>query len=121
MNEKIGDDFLLLCKQNYFNKVTPSNNGSYLKEGYKKLVDIAKEYFKNGGYEEFSNFFLEGQYFIALWAAHLLIDYGNPSNNLLHTAIKIIKEYSDNPLAPIVSEEENQWLKANENKYKEYL
>lgn len=114
----IGDDFLLTCKKNYFSKVRPSNIESKSKEGYKKLVNIANEYFKYDKYEIFAGFFQEGQYFIQLWAAHLLIEYGKPSQDIIKSAIGIIKDYADNSSSPEVSKEEQQWLGLNEAKYK---
>ncbi len=121
MNENIGDTFLFQCKQNYLDKITPSNSMSHLKDGYTKLVSIANEYFENDRYEAFAGFLQEGQYFIALWAAHLLLEYGKPSIDLMRTAMKIIVSYSVNPLAQDVAEEEMQWLSVNTEKYKEYL
>lgn len=119
MNNNIADEFLLTCKQNRFDNITPANTSNYSKEGYIKIVDIAKAYFKKGKYKEFSDFFQEGHYLIPLWAAHMLIEYGIPSKNLKLEAMRIIKEYSDNPLAPEVAEEEKEWLRSNEYNYKE--
>lgn len=82
-----------MCRQNYFTKVTPSNKKSKLKPGYQKLIDIAGEYFKLGSYEKFAGFFQEGQYFIALWAAHLMLEYGNPSRELMIAAMNIVRAY----------------------------
>jgi hypothetical protein len=118
MSQDIGDQFLFTCKKNYFDKVTPSNIDSRPKEGYKKLVNIANEYFKRDEYETFAGFFQEGQYFIQLWAAHLLIEYGKPSQDIISSAIGIIKDYADNSLSPEVSKEEQQWLVLNEAKYR---
>lgn len=121
MNENFGNSFLLICKQNYFDKVTPSNDQSRLSEGYQKASNIAKEYFRNGKEEEFVGFFQEGQYFIGLWAAHLLLEYSTSNNNHVRSALKVIKNYTDNPLALEVAKEEKEWLNANFNTYKEYL
>lgn len=117
----MADSFLMQCRQNYFDGITPSNKQGYLKEGYKKIVFFAKQYFEKGEYEEFAACFVEGQYLIPLWAAHMLIEYGNPNKELLQASIDIIKEYSDNPLVPKVAEEERSWLNANAVKYSEYI
>jgi hypothetical protein len=114
----MGDDFLIGCRQNYFDKVTPASKESKLKPGYKKLVDIAGEYFRQNNYKAFAGFFQEEQYFIALWAAHLMLEYGNPSLKLMIAALNIVRNYSDNPLAPEVAQEERQWLDAYIDKYK---
>ena len=110
---KIGDEFLIICRENYFNKITPSNTDSIHKEGYKRLVEIAKEYFRINEYDKFIEFFKEGQYFIALWAAHLILAFGNPDQKTKDKALNVIKKYSENPLSEEVSSEEKTWLKAN--------
>lgn len=110
------ESFLLQCKQNYIEGITPSNSLSYEKKGYKKLVEISKKYFETNQYRHFAGYFLEGQYFISLWAAHMLIEYGHPDNDLYLIAINIIKEFSNNPLAPQVAKEENLWLIKNADK-----
>ena len=115
--EKIGDRFLMLCKQNYLNEITPATNTRRDKLGYRNLVDIAKEYFRKNEYNEFAGFFQEGQYFISLWAAHLLLEYGEPSKELSAKALNIIETYSNNPLAPEVAKEEAEWLVKNIGKY----
>jgi len=76
---KLGTEYLLQCKANYFDNITPSNKDGYDKLGYHKLVEIAKEYFENGGLEIFAGFFQEYQYIVDLWTAHLIIEYGNPN------------------------------------------
>ena len=117
----MGDSFLFQCKQNFIDGITPSNKLSSNKEGYKKLVSISKAYFENNRYEDFSDLFMEGQYLIALWAAHMLIEHGNPNKGVLKKSFRIIKDYSDNPLAQEVADEEKVWLKNNAEKFKEYL
>lgn len=113
----IGDEFLLTCKKNYFDKVTPSNKENRMKEGYKRLIDIANEYFRHNEYEEFAGFFQEGQYFIALWAAHLILEYGTANPEMTVAALNIINDYSNNPLAQDVANEEKKWLETNRDKY----
>lgn len=53
------------------------------KQEYKTLVEIAQSYFDRGLDEEFSNNFMEGQYLIPLWTAHLILEYGKPTNQLI--------------------------------------
>jgi hypothetical protein len=105
-----GVEFLVTCKGCYFNNITPSNPVSKDTKAYKHLVDITIHYIKQRGLEEFAGFFQDGQYFIDLWAAHLLIDHGKPNAELTERALNIIRTYSDNPLAPAVAEEEKAWL-----------
>lgn len=117
----ISNNFLIQCKQNYFEGITPSNTLNRSKEGYKKIVLYAQEYFNKNNYNEFAGYLMEGQYFIALWAAHLLLEYGEPNEDLTRIAIKTIIRYSDNPLAPNVAEEERLWLNSNMENYKKFV
>jgi hypothetical protein len=105
--------FIVICRDNYIKKITPSNKDSFTYEGYRKLVDIAKAYFDAKELESFVEYFQDGQYFINLWAAHLLIEFGNPPVNWRDKALEIILRYSDNPLAPDVAIEEKKWLELN--------
>ena len=41
------ESFLVICKQNFFEKITPANNLSRTKDGYIKAVAIAKKYLNN--------------------------------------------------------------------------
>lgn len=117
MNNDIIDQYLLLCKHTYLNKITPSGNTSKETKEYQELVNIAKEYFDNNRYTDFAGFLQEGQYFISLWTAHLLLEYGKASKDLIQQAILTIKTYSDNPLARDVANEEREWLKKNVEKF----
>jgi hypothetical protein len=121
MHQTLGDQFLLACKQNYFDRVTPSNILSRPKEGYKRVESIAKEYFKRGEYSEFAGFFQESQYFIPIWAAHMLLQYGTPDRDLKIASLNVIKNYTDNPLAPEVAQEEKDWIELNRERFKEYF
>jgi hypothetical protein len=79
------DRFLLICRQNYFDKVTPL-------------------------YLEFAGFLQEGQYLIALWAAHMMVEYGSPEKELRTQAHNVIKQYTNNPLEPTIAEQERDWI-----------
>jgi hypothetical protein len=115
------ESFLAACKRSFLEGITPSNKLNQEREDYTRIVRIAKEYFQKDLYNDFAGFFIEGQYLIPLWAAHMLVEYGKPNKYLMGTALNVIKDYSDNPLAPIVAEEEKQWLIENEKKYKDLL
>jgi hypothetical protein len=107
------ESFIGQCRLNYFDKISPSNEKSINSEGYLKLVEIAKSYFENDDEDAFYGYFQDGQYFIQLWVAHLVIKYGNPSSFWKNQALDIIRDYSDNPLAPEVAAEERRWLDEN--------
>jgi hypothetical protein len=117
----MAESFLMQCRQNYFEGITPSNKVNYEKEGYKKVIYYAQEYFISFKYEDFAGFLMEGQYLIPLWAAHMLVEYGKPNKELMIISLNTIKEYSNNILAPVVAEEEKEWLKENIEKYNQYI
>jgi hypothetical protein len=116
----LNNSFLLQCKENFLGGITPSNKSSYKKPGYVKLTQLAQEYFDNNRYDEFANYFQEGQYLVNLWAAHMIIEYGNTEGNLVKTAINIIRDHTVNPLAPVVAREEKEWLAENSEGLKRY-
>ena len=104
------DDFLWQCRANYFIGIRPGDQNAKNLDGYKVLVEIAKEYFRDERYDAFIGFFQEGQYFIQLWAAHLLLEYGKPKPQIRAMSLKIIEEYSTTPLHPEVAIQEKAWL-----------
>ncbi|HEX7906323.1 MAG TPA: hypothetical protein VF487_20755 [Chitinophagaceae bacterium] len=110
MINDIANNFLAICKQNFIDKITPANASNNSKSGYIELVKIAQEYFNRGAYEEFSGFLTEGQYFVSLWAAHLLLEYGKPDKLIFYRSLGTIIDYSENPLAIDVAKEEKIWL-----------
>jgi hypothetical protein len=113
----IGTRYLFQCKANYYNGIRPSNIESFNTEGFKKLVDIAKEYFDKGEIEDFSGFFEEYQYNVNLCTAHLILEYGDFNKELKIESIEIIKRYSTTPLDENLAKEEMEWLLENESKY----
>lgn len=120
MKQNLTDSFILMCKQNRIDNITPSNQESLLTAGYHKIVSIAQEYFNRGEYKEFSEYFQEGQYLVPLWAAHMILEFGTPPLDIMKDAIEVIERYSENPLSPDVAEQEKRWLIENLNKYKQY-
>jgi len=55
---------------------------------------------------------MEGQYFIQLWTAHLILEYGHPDLELKNRCLDEIIKYADNSLAPRVATQEKQWLES---------
>lgn len=109
----LADQFLFLCKRNFYEKITPSSINTKEEVGNKYLRVIALQYFDNGLYNEFCEFFKEGSYLVDLWAAHLFLDHGNNDIDISTKALEIIKRYSENPLTPNVAVEEKNWLCVN--------
>ena len=112
------ESFAEVCRIAYYEGVTPSNSLSQCNKTYKKLVNLAKTDFNNGRYTEFAGGFLEGEYFVFLWVAHMLLEYGKPNNELIDICLKVIENHSTNLLEKEVAMEEEEWLKINLAKYK---
>ncbi len=80
--EQKSDLFLVQCKQNYFDRIFPADSNAKETKGFQILKEIAQSYFAKNQYKEFEDFFMEGQYLIQLWAAHLILEYGTPTEIL---------------------------------------
>jgi hypothetical protein len=113
IEEKIS--YIVQCKQNYLSGIYPAGKGSKDKAGYELLVKIAKSYFDKNLYNDFASYFMEGQYLIQLWTAHLILEYGHPNEQLKNKCIDEIKKYADSSLLPEVSEQERRWLETYKN------
>ena len=101
--------FIIQCRANYILGIRPAHQQSKDTEGYTALVQIAKSYFDANRYDDFAGNFMEGQYFIDLWAAHLMLEYGQPNERQKEQCLEIIRRYTDNPLAPGAAIEEKIW------------
>ncbi len=102
--------YLFYCKENYVKGIRPADVNSKSKDGYKKLVEIAKLYIESNLLDRFAGYLMEGHYFVQLWTAHLILEYGQPEEKLKQLCLDEITNYSDNPLAPDVSIQEKDWL-----------
>lgn len=109
------ENYLKICRDNYFQKVTPGNPENKEKNGYKKLIEIAEQFFENNEYHLFSGYFNEGKYFVQLWTAHLILEYGKANEDLYKICLNEIIKYSESELSPEVALEEKEWLKQNNN------
>jgi hypothetical protein len=83
--------FFYACKENYFSGILPADPQSREKDGYKALVNIAKVYFSLGLYEPIVQYLTEGRYYMKIWSAYLVIEYGNPGEDLKASCIEIIQ------------------------------
>jgi len=110
--------YLEKCKALFDKGITPSNKAFLNFPAYKSIVEIAKNYFRNNKLEEFSGYLSEGQYYVSLWTAHLILEYNDPPKQIRDMCIETIERYSNNPLSLKVAEEEKEWLKQNLEKYK---
>ena len=102
--------YIVQCKQNYFAGIYPADKNAKEKAGYKILIEIAQSYFDKNLYNDFALYFMEGQYLIELWTAHLILEYGQPKEALKRRCIEAIEKYADNVLLPEVATQERRWL-----------
>jgi hypothetical protein len=105
--------YLITCRDNYFKGIRPSKKDSINEKGYQTLIAIAKAYFDGGLQDRFKTNFVEVQYLVDLWTAHLIIEYGSPSEQLKMECYEIIKRYSATPLNEAIAAEEKLWLENN--------
>ena len=104
------------CKKNYFDEIFPADNTKKQTKGHIILKDIALRYFAENKYDELERFFMEGQYLIDLWAAHLILEYGSPTESLKQKCLVKINNYSESTLNPKIAVQETDWLKNYFNK-----
>jgi hypothetical protein len=107
--------FLIQCKQNYFDEIIPGDQTAKPSKGYLILKGLAESYFAESNYEEFEQFFMEGQYLVQLWAAHLVLEYGDPTEELKNRSLEEIAKYSTSPLSTRIADLEANWLKCYHN------
>jgi len=108
--------FLFTCKENYFLGIWPADNDSLGKPGYKALIQIARAHFDAGLYDSFLAYFKESRYLIQLWAAHLILEYGKPANEIKEQCLEIISLYISNPAIPEIASIQMEWLEKYKSK-----
>ena len=67
------DDFLWQCRANYFIGIRPGDQNAKNLDGYKVLVEIAKEYFRDERYDAFTGFFSRGTVFYSTMGCSSII------------------------------------------------
>jgi len=103
------DSYIFYCKENYMSGILPGGIDKQTSE-YKRLVEIAQLYFKNNLQDNFAGHLENGHYFIQLWTAHLILEYGRPDSQLRDQCLEEIKRYATHPLQKEVAEQETKWL-----------
>jgi hypothetical protein len=101
--------FIIQCRANYILGIRPAHQQSKDTEGYTALVQIAKSYFDANRYDDFAGNFMEGQYFIDLWAAHLMLEYGQPNERQKETVLGNYQKIYRQSTAPGAAIEEKIW------------
>jgi hypothetical protein len=102
--------FLVICRSNYFNDVRPADKASQKSSGYTEAVALAKTYFETGNAEEFRKFLKEGKYLADLWAAHLILEWGQPHPSQVNECLDIIERHAASPFDPALAKQERRWL-----------
>ena len=108
--------FLFTCKENYFLGILPADKDSLEKPGYKALIQIAKTHFDAGLYDSFLAYFKESRYLIQLWAAHLILEYGKPADEIKEQCLDIISQYISNSATPEIAFIQMRWLENYKSK-----
>lgn len=108
--ESLTEDFVEQSKSNFFNDIRPGNPATKNAPGHAELVSIAKDFFERNETEAFAAFFQRSQYFTQLWAAHMVLEHGQPDEPLKTKAIDVIKKYARGCMNPEVIAEEKNWL-----------
>ncbi len=106
----LGEDFIEQAKANFFNDIRPANPHTKNAQGYKDAVSITKSFFERHDTEVLEGFLQRSQYFLQLWAAHMIVEHGQPEEALKTKAINVIKTYARGCMNPEVITEEKNWL-----------
>jgi hypothetical protein len=109
--------FLVICRSNYFNDIRPAEQASQKSPGYMEAVAVAKTYFTTGKQEDFRGYLKEGKYLADLWAAHLILEYGQPTPALINECLEIIERHAASPFDPALAKQERHWLTAYSKAY----
>lgn len=103
--------FMVACRTNYFNDIRPSDQGARKTGGFNEAVAIAKTYFREGRREAFRAYLSETKYLADLWAAHFVLEYGQPDANLQKECLGIIERYAASTFDAALAREEQLWLR----------
>lgn len=102
--------FLIICRSNYFNDIRPADRAAQKSPGYIEAIELAKTYFTTGKLEEFRSYLKEGKYLADLWAAHLIVECGQPDPTLLKECLDVIERHAASPFDASLAKQERRWL-----------
>ena len=102
--------YLLKCKELHLAGVIPAISIPANDNNFKSIKEISDKIIIHEGIDFFVLFLQEGHYLVQLWAAHILVMTTGISDNIKNQSLSVIKDYTDNPLVPEVSEAEKNWL-----------
>lgn len=104
----MNDCFLLQCRENYFRGITPCGPGAETEK--QALLACFHDFTAANGTAAFSGFLQEGQYYIDLWAAHLLLEHHHSDSPNRQLCMQTIEVYANSTINPRVAQEELKWL-----------
>lgn len=102
--------FMVICRTNYFKDIRPADPQAKKTGGYMEAVAMARKYFKEGRQQEFRAYLSETKYSADLWAAHLLLEQGQPDAAMRVECLAVIERYADSPFDVLLARQEQQWL-----------
>ena len=109
--QNLTDLFLLQCRENFFQGVTPANLVQRAEPGPQKLVALYTRFIGANQGEAFVGLLQEYQYYINLWAAHLLVEHHHPDGPTRQLCMETIEGYANSTIDPKVAQEELEWLR----------
>ncbi len=74
IKEDVFMNYIVSCKNGYLEGIQPFGNHNRTNEFYEKLCSLAKEL----SIRQFIGYLMDGQYFIDLWAAIIILDRFRP-------------------------------------------
>ncbi|HEX2536459.1 MAG TPA: hypothetical protein VHK69_22105 [Chitinophagaceae bacterium] len=104
--------YLYCCRENFRTGIRLADGNRKNKEGYQKLVQIAKLYIDHNELDRFAGYLMEGHYYVQLWTAHLIVEYGQPDSILKQRCLDEITKYAHHSPDRAVSAQEQAWLEA---------
>ena len=87
------DSFLYSCKESFFLQLNPLHPQIRHFKIYQTLAGIAQAYFAEGQFSQFLSFLVEEKYHCNVWAAHLILEFGNPDMSMVNICREIIAAF----------------------------
>ena len=106
----LSEEFVEQCKANFFNDIRPANPTTNGSPAYNAVIAIAKDFFSRGEIGTFERFLGKSQYFVDLWSAHMVLEHGQPEDDLKKRSTDVVRKYARGCMNPEVIAEEKTWL-----------
>ena len=109
---ELGDKYLAECAKCYKKNIRPSNEVNKSDPEYLELVKTGHEFIDHFGLNQFSGYLKEGQFFVDLWTAHIILDYSKADQVLKIESIEMVRLYAEKSPNDLILKEESIWLKS---------